>query len=163
MPYIDFSLRGADDFDLPFLERMFVAAADWNPGKAHGEEHWRADPMFEKYLGGWKRDDDFGFIVEADGEPVGGVWMRYFRSDDPSYGFVDEQTPELSVGVLEGFRGRGVGRRLMQAAVDAADRLSLSVEDGNRAARLYEQFGFVAVGRVGDSTTMVRAAHGTPE
>ena len=44
----------------------------------------------------------------------------------------------------------------MQAAVDGAPgRLSLSVEDGNRAIRLYESFEFRPVGRVGNSTTML--------
>jgi len=85
--------------------------------------------------------------------------MRFFEQNDPGYGFVDEQTPELSIGVLDGFRGRGIGRMLMQAAMDAADgALSLSVEDGNGAIRLYKEFGFVPVGRVGGSTTMLRVA-----
>ena len=156
MAYPEFTLRGADQDDAEFLERIFIVAADWNPDTAHGEEHWRADPMLAKYVGGWKRDDDYGYLVESHGEPVGAIWMRYFSAADPGYGFVDEATPELSLGVLEGFRGEGVGRQLMQAAVDGAPgKLSLSVEDGNRAIRLYESFGFAPVGRVGNSTTMV--------
>lgn len=162
MLHHEFSVRGADEYDLPFLEQMFFAAADWNPATAHGEQHWRADPMLAKYLGGWKRHNDFGFVVEREREPIGAVWLRYFTADDPGYGFVDEHTPELSIGVVEAFRGTGIGRTLMQAAVDAAPgALSLSVEDGNRAIRLYEEFGFVAVGRVGNSTTMVRVATAT--
>ena len=157
MAYPEFTIRGADELDRPFLEAMFFAAADWNPDTAHGEEYWRADPTLEKYVGGWKRDSDFGYVVETDGDPVGAVWMRYFDASDPGYGFVDAQTPELSIGVLDGFRGRGIGRMLLQAAVDGAPAaLSLSVEDGNGAIRLYEQFGFVPVGRVGNSTSMVR-------
>ena len=160
MRYPEFTIRGADENDAEFLERIFIVAADWNPQTARGEEHWRGDPMLAKYVGGWKRDDDFGYVVESHGEPVGAVWMRYFTAADPGYGYVDEGTPELSLGVLEGFRGEGLGRQLMQAAVDGAPaNLSLSVEDGNRAIQLYESFGFLAVGRVGNSTTMLR----TPE
>ena len=156
MPYPEFMLRGADDADVEFLERIFIVAADWNPSTAHGEEHWRNDPTMAKYIGGWKRPDDFGFIVESHGEPAGAIWARYFAAGDSGYGFVDEETPELTLGVLEGFRGEGVGRQLVQAAVDGAPgRLSLSVEDGNRAIRLYESFGFTPVGRVGNSTTML--------
>lgn len=157
MPSSQFTIREAEGSDLRFLERVFFAAADWNPANAHGEQHWRADPMLEKYLGGWKRETDLGFLVESGGEPVGGVWARYLPEADQGYGFVDEQTPELTIGVLDGYRGRGVGRLLVRAAIDAAPaKLSLSVEDGNGAIRLYEEFGFVAVGRVGNSTTMVR-------
>ena len=154
----DFRLRGADAFDLPFLEQVFVIAADWNPDRAQGAEHWMADPTFEKYLGTWRDGSDFGFVVEAEVEPLGAVWARYFEPGDGSYGFVDEQTPELTLGVREGFRGEGIGRVLLQAAQDAArGRLSLSVEDGNSAIRLYESMGFVPVGRVGNSTTMLWA------
>jgi ribosomal protein S18 acetylase RimI-like enzyme len=152
----DFSIRGIDGLDRDFLEAMFVVAADWNAASAKGEEHWRADPMLEKYVGAWRDGSDFGFIVEASGEPLGAVWMRYFDAEDPGYGFVDEQTPEITLGVREGFRGQGIGRVLVQAAQDAAPAsLSLSVEDGNRAIHLYESMGFVPVGRVGNSTTML--------
>ena len=134
---------------------MFVAAADWNPATVRGMGHWRADPMMEKYVGAG-RDSDFGVIADGDDGPVGAVWMRYFTAANPGYGFVDEQTPELSIGVHESFRGQGVGRALMRAAIEAApDRLSLSVEDGNRAIHLYESFGFVPVGRERNSTTML--------
>ena len=152
----DFRLRGADEFDQEFLESMFVVAADWNPENAKGDEHWRSDPTLEKYVGAWREGSDFGFVVETDGEPLGAVWMRYFTADDPGYGFVDEQTPEITLGVRDGFRGQGIGRVLLQAAQDAApDRLSLSVEDGNRAFELDESMGFRPVGRVGNSTTML--------
>ena len=154
----DFRIRGADEFDLEFLEHMFVVAADWNPQRALGEAHWRAERMMEKYVGSWRHGSDFGFIVEAEAtsDPIGAIWMRYFDAADPGYGFVDEQTPEITLGVREGFRGQGVGSALLLAAQEAAPaRLSLSVEDGNRAVRLYESMGFVPVGRVGNATTTV--------
>ena len=69
MPYPEFTIRGADENDTAFLERIFVVAADWNPETAHGEDYWRADPMLTKYIGGWKRDDDYGYVVESHGEP----------------------------------------------------------------------------------------------
>ena len=154
----DLRLRGADGFDQPFLQQVFVLAADWNAATARGAEHWMSDPVLEKYLGTWREGSDFGFIVEAGVQPVGALWMRYFAQADGSYGFVDERTPELTLGVRDGFRGEGVGRTLLLAAQDAAPgRLSLSVEDGNRAIRLYESVGFAPVGRVGNSTTMLWA------
>ena len=61
----DFRIRGADGFDLPFLERVFVIAADWNPATAHGEDHWMSHPLLDKYLGSWREGSDFGFVVDA--------------------------------------------------------------------------------------------------
>ena len=153
-------LRSADAVDLPFLEQVFVLAADWNPATAKGADHWMADPTMEKYLGTWRDGSDFGFVAESGSRPIGAVWMRYFAATDDSYGFVDERTPELTLGVQHGFRGLGAGRALLQAAQDAArGSLSLSVEDGNRAVRLYRSMRFEPVGRVGSSTTMLWSPH----
>ena len=148
--------RRATAADLPFIEEVFVITADWNPGHERGAEHWRADPTFQKYVGGFPRPTDVGFIAERGGEQVGAIWSRYFTEDDPGYGFVDEQTPELGIGVVAGRRGEGIGRALMNAMLAASTTdLSLSVEDGNPAIELYRKSGFVAVGRFGDATTML--------
>jgi len=81
-------------------------------------------------------------------------------ADDPGYGFVDAQTPEITIGVVPSWRGKGVGRRLLTALIDVAgadshSALSLSVEEDNYAFRLYESLGFRTVGRVGNAWTMV--------
>ncbi len=150
------SIRRAIEADLPFIEDVFVITADWNPGHERGAAYWRADPTFAKYVGGFPREGDLGFVAEVDGEPVGAVWARYFPEDDPGYGFVDEQTPELGIGVVEGRRGAGIGRALMDAMLAASTTdLSLSVEDGNPAIELYRACGFVPVGRFGEATTML--------
>jgi GNAT superfamily N-acetyltransferase len=64
------------------------------------------------------------------------------------------------MAVIAPQRGRGVGRRLLEALVARARRrgwraLSLSVEDGNQAAELYATVGFETVGRDGNSTVML--------
>lgn len=82
-------------------------------------------------------------------------------ADDPGYGFVDEDIPELGMGVVSTHRGQGVGRVLLEQTIRAAtDRglqgLSLNVEDENERARgLYVNTGFVVAGRVGKSDTMI--------
>lgn len=148
--------RRAIAADLPFLEEVFVIAADWNPEAVKGAEFWHADPTFQKYLAGFPRDTDLGFIAEREGQDAGAVWSRYFTAADPGYGFVAEDIPELSIGVVAGRRGEGIGRALLNAMLAASPvSLSLSVEDGNPAQELYRKSGFVPVGRVGNATTML--------
>ncbi len=133
-----------------------MIAADWNPEAAKGAEFWHADPTFQKYLAGFPRDTDLGFIAEREGQDAGAVWSRYFTAADPGYGFVAEDIPELSIGVVAGRRGEGIGRALLNAMLAASPvSLSLSVEDGNPAQELYRKSGFVPVGRVGNATTML--------
>ena len=112
------------------------------------------------YVSGWTRTGDFGFVaVGGAGEPIGAAWARVFNADDPGYGFVAADVPEISMGVAKRHRAKGVGRLLLGALVVQAreighGRLSLSVEDGNRAANLYREFGFIVAGRKGGSNTL---------
>ena len=97
--------RRATAEGLAFMEEVFVITADWNPVNAKGAAHWRADPTFQQYIGGFPRDTDLGFIAERDGQLVGAVWSRYFTADEPGYGFVAEDIPEIGIGVVAGRRG----------------------------------------------------------
>ena len=118
------------------------------------------NPHFRHYYDPWQASD-FGYVAEnSNGEAIGVVWLRFFTADDPGFGFVDEATPELSIWVAEGERGRGVGSQLLDAAIRAARskgfrRISLSVEEGNPARRLYERAGFAWAGEGFDKGTLV--------
>jgi ribosomal protein S18 acetylase RimI-like enzyme len=90
---------------------------------------------------------DFGFVAESGGVTVGVVWLLFLDSGDPGFGFVDEGVPELGIAVWPGYRGRGIGRSLIAAALREAGarglaRVSLSVEQGNPALGLYRSVGF---------------------
>src|SRR5262245_28087473 len=76
-----------------------------------------------------ERAGDVGRIAEtASGEPVGAAWVRLFSSSDPGYGFVDEQTPELTIAVMPSARGEGVGTTLLLDLSAAVPRCCLSVD-----------------------------------
>jgi GNAT superfamily N-acetyltransferase len=136
----DFLLRVATWLNLNWSgERLTFARMDADP---HLASYCRLDPA-----GG-----DYGFVSTGRSGPTGVVWVRHFGTDAPGYGFVGPGIPELSVCVLPGYRGAGLGAALVSAAVaEARDRslaaLSLSVEEGNPARRLYERLGFRPVAR----------------
>lgn len=119
-------------------------------------------PDIARYVEGWGRAGDLGLVARepSNGRDVGAAWLRLWRRNDAGYGFVDEDTPELSMAVRPDWRGKGIGARLLSGLLCLADAeyeaVSLSVSDGNPARRLYERAGFVAVATTGDSTTMVR-------
>jgi GNAT superfamily N-acetyltransferase len=98
--------------------------------------------------------------VDDNGTPIGAAWWRTFTAEAPAFGFVDEQTPEVAIGVVAERRGEGVGAALLLALHDAAradglTRLSLSVERENFAMRLYERLGYVEVGGDEGAATML--------
>jgi GNAT superfamily N-acetyltransferase len=115
-----------------------------------------------RYVEGWMtRPGDSGFVAVKDGRSIGAAWLRRWTSSEPGFGFVDEDTPELSMAVLPSYRGCGTGttllRRLSSRAARNHDAVSLSVSVSNPARRLYEREGFVAVAEPsGGSITMMK-------
>lgn len=153
-------LRPARATDAPFLTEMLVAAAFWRAeGPVGTVDEVMSNPELAHYVSGWPRAGDQGVVAE-EGHPIGAAWMRYFSESDPGYGFVDAAVPEVGMGVVQEWRGRGVGGRLLAALVGVAREqrvgaLSLSVEADNYARRLYERVGFRTVATVGGSFTML--------
>jgi GNAT superfamily N-acetyltransferase len=143
-----------------FIGSMAVEAVNWDPGRTPlSPEAVAADPDFARYVVDWPRPSDISVVAEVDGTPIGAAWLRFFDRAAPGYGFLDDSIPELSIGVVPGWRGRGVGRRLIDELVRLArDRriaaISLSVEAANPARRLYERIGFDTVVVEGDALTM---------
>ena len=108
------------------------------------------------------REATAGVIVEdPGGAGLGAAWLRYFIDDDPPYGFVAADIPELSIGVSPASRGQGLGTRLCTRLLAHAHargirQVSLSLEKANPARGLYERFGFDTIRDDGDAVTMLR-------
>ena len=156
----DVQCRPAGAHDFTFLATMLGEAAVWRPDKRTPTgEQVLADPRYAMYLAGWPRHGDYGLIAEQGG-PVGAAWYRTYTDAVHGYGFISEDVPELSIAVIASRRHEGIGRRLLEGLIQASvaqgyTALSLSVNDGNPARRLYELVGFVYVEKHG-SWTMIR-------
>jgi ribosomal protein S18 acetylase RimI-like enzyme len=126
-----------------------IAAAQRNPDLVSYAQAWGTRP------------GDLGFIArDAAGDDLGAAWLRL---GEGAFKLSDARVPELAMGVVPEARGRGVGRRLLEALITAATPrypgIVLSVRASNPAVRLYERCGFVETGRMtnrvgGDSITM---------
>lgn len=151
--------------DLEFLWDMLYEAIHWppeNPEPKPPREIVLSEPGISHYLEGWGRKGDAA-VIALDGETggrIGAAWYRLMPPDDPGYGFVDAETPEVGVAVRPEHRGRGVGGALLDALADAArsqgfGALSLSVQNDNPTAmKLYERKGFVKLFEAGGAWTM---------
>ena len=148
----DVLLRKGGAQDVRFLRDMLHHAYYWRervPGS-----------LVSRYVRGWGRPGDTALIALENGFPVGAAWFRLFSAAEPGYGFVDESTPELAIAVVPSKRGHGVGDDLLSALIQKAQsagygRLSLSVEPGNPARKLYERHGFAVVNEGDEAWTMV--------
>ena len=150
-------IRPAGRQDIPFLRDMLRHAYYWR-ASAVAET---GEPPLRRYVERWGRPGDSGLIAIDEFQPVGGAWYRLFRKEDPGYGFVDEETPELSIAVVPSRRGRGFGHELLTSLLDCArkdgfEAISLSVANDNPALGLYEKYGFEPV-REDDGAVVMRA------
>lgn len=145
---------------------MLVEACNWSGDQRVVLDDVGERPQLAHYVAGWPRPGDFGRIaVDDSSAPLGAAWARRFPAVGPGFGFVAEDVPEISMAVVASWRGRGLGRRLLDALIADARTagcraLSLSVEDGNHAKQLYRAAGFVIVGRVDTSDTMLLELNG---
>jgi len=155
-------LREATSDDLELLYDMLLEAFNWDGTARLTRDEVVADVHTVRYLGDWRRAGDFGLVAVEDETPLGAIWARALPASAPGYGYVADDIPEIGMGVIRGRRGQGVGSALLAACLEQAcvlgwRALSLSVEDGNDAARaLYGRHGFSVVGRNGGSDTMLR-------
>lgn len=146
---------------------MLGEAAVWRPDKpTPTADQVLADPRYAMYLAEWPRHGDHGLVAEQD-EPLGAAWYRTYTETSHGYGFVAADVPELSIAVVVGRRGEGIGRRLLVDLIEASvaqghPALSLSVNNSNPARSLYESVGFMPVERRESGSTMVRYATRAP-
>jgi L-amino acid N-acyltransferase YncA len=84
------------------------------------------------------------WVMESTGEIVGWLSLSDFYDARPAY----HATAEIGVYVREDHRGKGVGRRLVQEAIDRAPELGLNTltagafAHNEASVRLFERMGF---------------------
>jgi ribosomal protein S18 acetylase RimI-like enzyme len=152
------TVRRAVASDEPFLREMQYEALFVPKGEAPAPPSVVDAPKIAHYYRKFgDRVGDVGWVAElGSGKRVGAAWVRLLTAEDPGFGYVDDQTPELVVAVSESYRGSGVGSTLLTELLSVVPRCCLSVDARNPALRLYERLGFVAVATAGTSLTMVK-------
>jgi GNAT superfamily N-acetyltransferase len=143
-------LRAVDQQDMRFLRDMLRHAYHWRMGDPDL-------PVF-RYVKSWGRRGDAGVVAFEGPNAYGAAWYRLFSADEPGFGFVDEETPELTIAVVPSHRGHGTGAELLEALLarareDGFARVSLSAEPGQ--TRFYEKHGFHEHEREERTVTMV--------
>ena len=108
-------------------------------------------PETREFILGMIRKANPQFVALADGEVVG--WCDISRHFFPSHA----HRGNLGMGIIPEYRGRGLGRRLIETTLKRAretgfSRVELDVHTDNaRAIALYEKVGFVKEGVVRDA------------
>jgi GNAT superfamily N-acetyltransferase len=146
-------IRRGGQQDVPFMRSLLTHAYNWHVNVLETEV------PIARYVAGWGRPGDTALLAIEAGHRVGAGWFRLFREAAPGYGFVDEQTPEVTVVVVPSRQGEGIGQLLLaglveRAEADAYRALSVSIEE--KEIGDYEAAGFEQVAQSGHGVTMRR-------
>jgi L-amino acid N-acyltransferase YncA len=148
-------IRRGDRLDVPFLRSLLAHAYNWHVAA------FETDIPLARYVDNWGRPGDTALIAMDGGHSVGAAWYRLFRESSPGYGFIDEETPELTIVVVPSRQGEGIGKQLLAALVARAKvagyaGLSASAEKDNPATQAFLGEGFEQVAEHGSTLTLRR-------
>jgi ribosomal protein S18 acetylase RimI-like enzyme len=143
------SLRAVSSDDKDFLLRVFastraaeLALTGWDAATCDAFVRMQCDAQSVHYRQQWPASDHLVIEVAAQqqAEAVGRLWVN--RGDQAIH--------VLDIALLPEWRNRAIGSgclaRLMQQAASTTRQLSIHVEQGNPARRLYDRLGFRPVG-----------------
>jgi GNAT superfamily N-acetyltransferase len=69
---------------------------------------------------GGRKGDRALIAFNKDNQPVGAAWYRLFKENQKGYGYVDDNTPELGIAVIDAERGKGIGTLLIKKLFEQA-------------------------------------------
>ncbi|WP_233787963.1 GNAT family N-acetyltransferase [Dulcicalothrix desertica] len=156
MSYMIRSLMPSDE---ALLWEMLYHALYVPPGAKPLAKEIIYRPELARYIEGWQTDDiGFVAVLESSFIPIGAVWIRLFNSQNSGYGYINDETPELSIAVLPEYRNQGIGTQLITHLLNNTKNvysaISLSVSLSNPALRLYQRLGFEVAAQLNDSLIM---------
>lgn len=153
-------IREIKESEVCFLQDMLYQAIFVEEGQPKLSKSITEAPSLSKYI------TDFGVnkydicLVALENEKlIGAVWGRLFSEKNKGYGFLDSETPELSIAINKQCRGIGIGTKLIEGIIDVYQTLqvksiSLSVDKKNRAFALYKKLGFSIAAETNKSVVM---------
>jgi GNAT superfamily N-acetyltransferase len=141
---MDYTIRTLTHEDEPILWEMLQYAAHES-----SIESVRQQPCLTRYVQGWGRMGDVGYVAMVNGIALAAAWLRLGSGEDKRFGYVRDDIPELAIAVAPHDRGQGIGTQLLIQVLELAKNhfpaVSLSVRADNAAVRLYKRVGFVRV------------------
>ena len=154
-------IRNIKTEEIDFLNEMLYEALFVPEGMAPFPKSITRTPELAKYVEDWGRRGDIALVAETGGRLTGCAWLRLFRKPLTGYGYVNDETPELSMAVLPAFRNQGIGSKLLERLIEKAglygyEAISLSVDKQNRAQNLYKRYGFRILKEEATAFTMMK-------
>lgn len=138
-----YSIREIKKEEYPLLEDFLYEAIFLREGVEPPSREILKLPELKMYIEDFGKEGDECLLAIAEGRAAGAVWTRRMKD----YGYIDDDTPSLSISLYKEYRGKGIGTALMKEMFlllkeKGYQGVSLSVQKENYANKMYEKLGF---------------------
>lgn len=103
--------------------------------------------IYNRYYG--LSSKDLGIYALSGHTIAGAAWLRLLKKDDNANGFVDENTPVLTIGVKPEFRNKGIASAMLEQlfleAGELFEQISVSVLNSEKAVGFFKKHEFAEV------------------
>ena len=135
--------------DRDFLRSMIWEAVKASPTFVATTGLQKVRQIEDVYWDNWQPQTDPAFVALSQGKPIGAIVLK------PNLKVLEKMIGwQFGIGIVEAERGKGVGRQLIEYAIDycrvnSAQYLTLFVDPSNQAAKkLYTNLGFRQVAHI---------------
>ena len=141
-----YEIKSIDNPDMQMMEEFLYNAIYIPKDSKPIDKNIIYNKEIYNYIEGLGKTDDIVFGCEYNNKIVALSWSRILSGDIKGYGNIDNNTPEIAVSVLKGYRNKGIGTALLKEHLKVLKknykRVSLSVNKENYAVDLYKKLGF---------------------
>jgi len=154
-------IRDIHETEISFLEEMLYEAIFIPEGSEKLPKEIIKHPELSRYIKEFGKIGDICLVAELQGKLIGAIWTRIYTENEKGYGFVNTETPELSMAIFEQYRHRGIGTLLLKEMIRKLiehnyKQVSLSVDKQNYAFDFYKEHGFEIFESTKKSATMIK-------
>lgn len=154
-------IRAIKQSEISFLDEMLYEAIFIPEGVGKLPENIIYQPELFRYIKDFGKYGDICLIAEIHEKLIGAIWTRLFSEHEKGFGYVDENTPELSMAVNQQYRNQGIGKKLIEElfhriTAEGFKQVSLSVNKQNYAFDFYLSNGFEIFDSTDKSVTMIK-------
>ena len=153
-------IREIAESEIGFLEEMLYEALFVEEGQPKLPKSLIKEPELSRYIENFGLQKmDLCLVAVKEEKLIGACWGRLFSEANKGFGFLDSETPELSIAVKSNYRNQGVGSKLIEEIIQLyrttqVKSLSLSVDKKNPAFGLYRKIGFEVIEETQKSVVM---------
>ena len=158
--YSDIIIAEIEESEIIYLED-FLYEAIYKPDENKINREITYLPEIYRYIKNFGRENDICFVAKYNAKIIGVIWSRIFSNVEPGFGYVDAETPQISMSVLKNFQQQGIGTFLLETIIKKLQvcgykQVSLSVNLNNFVINLYYKYGFEVYKKNENSAIMIK-------